>query len=149
MKFRGEPVVRLIALFRIAKAILLILSGLAVLKLLRPGAMETVMRWANQVQFPAVQRGIAKLTSLPPRRIEELATATFLYAALFITEGAGLWMGKVWAEWLTIVATTSFIPFELYEAMKKPTMIRVGLVVLNTAIVIYLLHLRLRRRRLK
>ena len=72
-------------------------------------------------------------------RIELAALASFAYAALFIVEGIGLWMQKDWAEYLTIIATTSFIPFEVWEIVKRVTALRVALVISNTAIVIYLI----------
>jgi uncharacterized membrane protein (DUF2068 family) len=147
---RSDRILRLIALFRFAKALLLIASALSALRLLHPAAREAVARWIGALPFASqhafVQRAIAFVTRLSPQKIEGLAIVAFLYAALFITEAGGLWMGKVWAEWLTIVATTSFIPFEVYESVKKPAPVHVGVLVLNVAIVFYLI---LRRRRLK
>jgi uncharacterized membrane protein (DUF2068 family) len=133
------------------KALFLIAGGFATLKLLRPGMAETVMRWVEN--FPVMtghaflERTTAKLTRLPPRRIEELAIAEFAYAAVFIAEGTGLVLRRVWAEWLTVVVTTSFIPFEVYETFKRMTPIRVGLLVINIAIVIYLIWRRVESRR--
>jgi tetratricopeptide (TPR) repeat protein len=83
---------------------------------------------------------------LPPHRIQEGAIVLFLYAALYTTETFGLWFRKPWGEWLTIIATTSFIPFEVYEVAHKMTIVRVSVLVLNIAIVIFLLY---RRRTLK
>ena len=54
-------------------------------------------------------------------------------------EGSGLWLGKRWGEWLTIVATTSFIPFEIYELMERATAVRAAFLAANLAIVIYLI----------
>ena len=62
----------------------------------------------------------------------------FAYAALFTVEGFGLWFQKRWGEWLTVVATTSFIPFEIYELIRRATAMRAALLVTNIAIVIYL-----------
>ena len=70
--------------------------------------------------------------------IEIAAAASFAYAALFTTEGVGLWRQKRWAEYLTIVATSSLIPFEVWELVKKLTILRAALVIANVAIVIYL-----------
>ena len=97
-------------------------------------------------EFAAVRRSIAWITNVPPRRIEELAIASFVYAAVFIVEGVGLWFGKVWAEWFTVVVTSSLIPFEAHEVVKKPTVLRIAFLIANIAIVIYLVH---RRRTVK
>jgi len=61
-----------------------------------------------------------------PHRIELLAAAVFAYAALFATEGVGLWLQKRWAEYLTVIATTSFIPFEIWEIGRDVSAIRVA-----------------------
>jgi uncharacterized membrane protein (DUF2068 family) len=153
MRLRSRNVLRLIAIFRHVKAVLLIITGLAVLRLVKPGAVQGVTNWVAAMPFATQQefvaRGLAMITRLPPKRIEQLAIVLFLYAALFIVEGVGLWMGKVWAEWLTIVATTSFIPFEAYEVAQKTTFVRVAIVVANIAIVIYLVVRRVTSRRQK
>ena len=151
MKLHSRLVLRLIAIFRHIKALLLIISGMAVLRLVKPGAVQLVTDWVAALPFATqhefVGRAIAMITRLPPERIEQLAIVLFLYAALFIVEGVGLWMGKVWAEWLSIVATTSFIPFEAYEVAHKTTFLRVAILVANIAIVIYLVNLRVRARK--
>ena len=147
MKLHSRLVLRLIAIFRHIKAVLLIITGMAALRLVKPGAVQQVTDWVMSMplatQHEFVGRALAKITRLPPQRIEQLAIVLFLYAALFIVEGVGLWMGKVWAEWLSIVATTSFIPFEVYEVAHKTTFLRVAILVANIAIVIYLLYRRI------
>jgi uncharacterized membrane protein (DUF2068 family) len=142
MKLNSRYILRLIAIFRHIKAVLFIITGMAVLRLVEPGAVQRVTDWVTAMPFATqhefVGRALTKITRLPPKRIEQLAIVLFLYAALFIVEGVGLWMGKVWAEWLTIVATTSFIPFEAYEVAHKTTFLRVAILAANIVIVIYL-----------
>ncbi len=151
MKLHSRHVLRLIAIFRHVKAVLLIITGLAALRLVKPGAVQEFTNWVAAMPFATqhafVGRALATVTRLPPERIEQLAIVLFLYAALFIVEGVGLWMEKVWAEWLTVVATTSFIPFEVYEVAHKTTVLRVAILVANIAIVIYLLYRRLSGRK--
>lgn len=121
MTQRRDRIIVAIALFRLAKAVGLVLVGAGVL---RGGVLE---------------RLVASFTHLPSHRIHELAWGAFAYAALFIVEGVNLLRGKTWAEWLTIVATASFIPFEVIEAVHKPTAFRIGIIVANVAIVVYLI----------
>ena len=131
-----------IAIFRLVKAALLIAVGLATLHLLRPGAAAALRGWMDALPFASeheiVHQMAARVTHLPRRRIDEVALASFAYAALFIVEGTGLLLGKVWAEYLTLAATASFIPFEIYEVARKFSFLRVGVLVLNVAILIYL-----------
>jgi uncharacterized membrane protein (DUF2068 family) len=151
MKSHSRVILRLIAIFRCVKALLLIISGLAALHVVRVGVGRSVARFVEAMPYASqhafVARALGKATRLPPKRIEELAIVLFLYAALFIVEGTGLWMEKVWAEWLTIVATTSFIPFEVYEVVHKTTLLRIAILLANMAIVVYLVFLRVTKRR--
>jgi hypothetical protein len=40
---------------------------------------------------------------------------------LEIVEGVGLWLRKRWAEWLTVIATSLLVPFEIYELIHRPS----------------------------
>lgn len=60
------------------------------------------------------------------------------YASLNLLEAYGLHRRKRWAEWLTVIATSLFIPFEIYEIIQEQTIIRIGILILNIAIVYYL-----------
>ena len=63
---------------------------------------------------------------------------TFFYSALLLTEGTGLLLGKRWAEYFTIIATSSFIPLEVYEITKRLSSPRLIVLLLNIAVVVYL-----------
>ncbi len=83
---------------------------------------------------------LAKLTGIDPKQLRAVAAGTFFYAALHAVEGAGLIMGFHWAEYLVVFATGSLVPFEIYEIARKPTLLRIGLLILNLAIVAYLIY---------
>jgi uncharacterized membrane protein (DUF2068 family) len=61
------------------------------------------------------------------------------YAALEGVEAIGLWLGRRWAEYLTLVATVVFVPYEIYELTKSVTALKALTLVINLAIVVYLL----------
>ena len=67
------------------------------------------------------------------------------YGALELVEGTGLWRGRLWAEYLTVIATSLLLPFEVYELVRRPSFWKAGGIVVNVAIVVYLAYL-LRRR---
>ena len=141
---------KLIALFRWSKALVLIGAALGAMRLLHPGAAQHIAAWAMELPMAAQHRFvselIAKLTHLDTTQVHWIVAGLLAYAALFSVEGTGLWLGKRWAEWLTIVATTSFVPFEVYELYRRMTVTRAALLAANVAIVIYLLW-RVRRKR--
>ena len=70
---------------------------------------------------------------------------TFFYALLHLVEGTGLVTRRRWAEYLTVVATGSLLPFEVYEIARKFSVIRAGILAVNLAIVAYVIA-RLRQR---
>lgn len=90
-------------------------------------------------------RAIHSVSGLDKHRLHEIGFGTFVYAALFLVEGTGLWLRKNWAEWFTIGITTSFIPLEIYELVREPSAGKVVALVLNVAAVIYLLWHRLKK----
>jgi len=68
-----------------------------------------------------------------------ITLALLAYGALQLIEAVGLWLTKRWAEYLTVVATSAFIPLEIFELTHKITFLRVGALVVNIAAVIWLL----------
>ena len=86
------------------------------------------------------------MTHLSTQQAGLIAAAAFAYGAVMAAEGVGLWMQKRWGEWLTIIITASFIPFEIVEIARRATPSHVGMLVLNLAILAYLIVRRLYRR---
>jgi uncharacterized membrane protein (DUF2068 family) len=87
-----------------------------------------------------VEAGLAKVSRLSPAQIRNLGLGGLFYAALFLTEGTGLWLRKRWAEWLTAIITSTLIPLEIYEIWRRPTAMKVVATVINVAIVGYLIY---------
>jgi uncharacterized membrane protein (DUF2068 family) len=139
-----------IALFKWFKGALLIVLAFGVLKLLHRDVGEVVEDFANKLRVDPDNRYLgallAKLNLLDDRKLEALSGLTFAYSALFLTEGTGLFFEKRWAEFLTIIATASFIPLELYELFKNPSLMKSFFLALNAGIIVYLV-VTLRRRK--
>jgi len=138
---------RLIALYKFAKTLLLTAVGLGALKLLQPSTTARIDQWAADLaarhERHAVVRALAWASGLHPRRLEAIAIGAFLFAALFLVEGTGLWLGRRWAQYLTVVATMLFIPYEIFGLAVAATLSRATVLVLNVGIVVLLVyHLR-------
>ena len=116
-----DPIVVAIAIFKLVKTAALIAAGIGLIEALK-GRID-LSRFTNV---------------LTPVRLRWASVASFAYAALFLTEGLGLLMRKRWAPWLTVIATSSLIPFEIYEIVKETTVIRIGALIVNIAVVLYL-----------
>ena len=90
---------------------------------------------------------VARLVYADHHELHELAVASLAYAAVFLVEGIGLLRRRRWAEWLTVVVTASFIPFEIYELVHQPGAGKIAALALNVVIVVYLAWRRLKDRR--
>jgi uncharacterized membrane protein (DUF2068 family) len=64
-----------------------------------------------------------------------------IYAGLSLIEGVGLLLEQTWAEYLTAAITGSFLPWELFEVLRRATLLRVSLLVVNALVFFYLLKL--------
>jgi uncharacterized membrane protein (DUF2068 family) len=142
MQKTGNGLLRWIAVFKFLKAISLVLLGLGALKLIHTDPNGVLTQWAMRLGLDPggryVDRAIEKAASLPPRKFEELGLGSFAYAALFLVEGTGLWLRKRWGEWVTVIITGSLVPVEVYELTRHPTAGKMVLLVLNLAVVMYL-----------
>jgi uncharacterized membrane protein (DUF2068 family) len=145
-----DRMLRLIALFKFSKAALLVAVGLGALRLLDPEVAGRAQRWVAAVAANSdrriVQQLIAVVSGLNPRSLEVIGLGAFAYATLFVTEGVGLWRGRRWAEYLTVIATMSLLPLELYEIIRRVSPPRVMALLVNLAVAGYLIW-RLRRPR--
>ncbi|WP_236655936.1 DUF2127 domain-containing protein [Streptacidiphilus jiangxiensis] len=62
------------------------------------------------------------------------------YAVLEGVEAVGLWLARRWAEYLTLVATTVLLIPEVWELTHRVTVFKVTALVVNVAVVVYLLY---------
>jgi uncharacterized membrane protein (DUF2068 family) len=142
---RRDRIVLLIAIFKLAKTITLVAAGIGVLRLLDPAVAARVEGWLAHVQLAPGRRIIAFLSGANDQKIEALGGLAFAYATLFLVEGTGLLMRKRWAESFTIIVTGSLLPFEIYEIFKGATAAKIATVIVNAAVVVYLV-IRVRKR---
>lgn len=136
--------VRLIALFKLSKGVLLIALGVAALKLLHTDIASLVENWVAALGLDQNSRFVGRILSsaaaLSPDTVRDLIAGSFLYGGLFLTEGIGLWLLKRWAMWFTVILTGSFLPAEMYELARRPGAGEVALLLMNLALVGYLIR---------
>jgi len=77
----------------------------------------------------------------------EAAVLAWLDAASTALEGILLLTGKAWAEWIVVVSLASLVPLELLSMETRPGLLKSAVLVINVAIVIYLVRRRTRKRR--
>src|ERR1700739_3794704 len=144
MKTSQIRVVRLIALFKLLKGILLIAVGVAALKLLHRDIANLVEDWARLLGFLQnsrfLGRALSAAATLTPDRVRDVIVGSFLYGGLFLIEGIGLWLLKRWAMWFTVIITASFLPIESYELAHHPSAGKIVLFGINLVFVVYLIR---------
>lgn len=146
---RDRYVLRLIAVERAVHVV--VLSLLAVVLLLFARHDSSLHRAYNDImsdlsgtnpgeaQVRGVLGYLGRAFKYSPTRLIQLGLLVAAYAGLEATEMVGLWLTKRWAEYLTFIATTLLVPIELYELSLKVSVFKVVTLVINLAIVVYLL----------
>jgi len=140
----------LIAVFKLIKGALLIAVGIGGLKLLHRDVSEVLAQWIDALRIDPdnryIHRLLVRLWAVDEHKLKEISAGSFFYAGLLLTEGFGLLFEKRWAEYLTVIATGSFLPLEVYELAKGVSLAKLLLLAINLAVVWYLVA-RLRRER--
>ena len=140
----SKMMLRLIALFKFLKTALLIALGIGALRLIHMDVAAVLEHFVLRLGLDPggryVGSALEKAANLTPDKVESVAIGSFIYAALFLTEGIGLWMLKRWAEWLTVIITSTALPVEIYEIFHHPSAAKVLVLILNIGIVAYLIY---------
>ena len=134
----------LIAAFKLLKGLALIAVGIGALRLLHKDVASVVEHWVNAFRVDPHNHYIhwllEKLSIVDDKKLRELSVGTFIYAAVFLTEGTGLAFRKRWAEYFTIITTASFLPLELYELVRHATFPKGIALLINIMVVVYLVQ---------
>lgn len=132
----------LIGMGKLLKAVCLLALGFGALKLLHRDLVDTVTRWVVDLRFDPEGRLVTlileKISDISPHRLRVISIGIFCYAAMDVIEGTGLVLEKWWAEYLTLIVTASFLPWEFFELARHLTRAKVVLILLNVAVVVYL-----------
>jgi len=134
----------LIAAFKLLKGLALLALGIGALRLLHKDLEALADHWINAFRADPHNRYLhwllAKLPMVDDRKLKELSVGTFIYSAIFLTEGAGLALSQRWAEYFTIITTGSFLPLEVYEIIHHATIPKSVALIINIAVVVYLVR---------
>jgi uncharacterized membrane protein (DUF2068 family) len=140
----------LIAMFKLAQAVLFIAIGVGALRLLHKDVADMLYRLAEHLRFNPesgfVNFVLEKAAGIDDRLLRRISLGFFFYAGLDLMEGIGLYLEKVWAEYFTLAITASFLPLEIYEVLRRLTWIRISLLTVNTLVLLYLAKLIWERR---
>lgn len=143
----------LIGAIKVLEAALSVAVGLGVLHFLNKDLNDELTNLVHHLHLNEDGRLVSilfdKIDLIDNHRLKQIGASAFAYAALKLVEGVGLVRQKVWAEYLTVIASLMFLPWEIYELVRHPNIWRLSILLGNLLIVAYLLWTlsRLRRRK--
>lgn len=136
---------RIIAIYKAIKSVCLIFVAFVAFHLHTERNFQHLVQMLERLPLQDSNgmrwRLVGLLETWGPSKFIAIGIVALAYAAIFATEGTGLWLRKHWAEWFTVIATGSLIPVEAYEMVHKFTWLKLGAFVGNVAIVIYLIRI--------
>ncbi|MFH5211893.1 DUF2127 domain-containing protein [Antrihabitans sp. NCIMB 15449] len=148
---RDRMLMRLLAAERVVRAVVLLIVAVAIFKF--RGAKGTV-REAFDSELPLLRpladqigwniddskivHGIDRAFSLSSTTLFWIGVGVCVYAGLQIAEAVGLWLVKRWGEYLAVIATSIFLPIEIYELLERVTVLRLGALLINIAAIVWL-----------
>lgn len=141
---RHTRYLKLIALFKIVKGVLLLVLGISLLFLdARSDWIDGLLKWiANEILLqhskPVAYLLRSLQTILSGGARHAIALLSLFYAALFFTEGIGVYLRQRWAALLIIFECVAFIPIELHHLWHRPGPIGVLILLANCLIVLFL-----------
>ncbi|HXP20842.1 MAG TPA: DUF2127 domain-containing protein [Streptosporangiaceae bacterium] len=97
---------------------------------------------AHQLGFNADKSGvitlIRRILHISQSKLTLIAAGVSGLAVVSLIEGIGLWLAQRWGEYFAMVATSLFLPIEIYELYDKFTVTKLALFLLNVILVVYL-----------
>ena len=135
----GRALRRAIALYRGAKAAIAVLLAAVAGAGHGHAAQGRLTQWADTVP-QAWRETMLAAASWVGLHHAALVAALLAMALVHSVEAWGLWRGRSWAEWLTIVSSAVFVPFEVAAVVQHASIERVAVLAINGAVVAWLLR---------
>ncbi len=149
---RDRLLIRFLAVERAARALMLLVGAYLVWRLknnqarfadwidtesplLKPAA-DTI-GW--NIDNSWLARTLREVASLNPGLLTLVIAGLIVYALIQLAEGYGLWHEKRWGEYLAVIATSAFIPIEIWELAHHVTILKIALFLINVAAVVWLI----------
>jgi uncharacterized membrane protein (DUF2068 family) len=141
----------LIAAYKFLLAAMFVAVGVGALRLIHKDIDNLISHLGDLLRFNPESRFVNFLydraTIINDPLLKRIGALAFSYAGVSLVEGIGLYLEKAWGEYLTLAITASFLPWEIFEVFHRLTFVRVGLLVVNVFVFVYLLRIVVAHRR--
>jgi uncharacterized membrane protein (DUF2068 family) len=132
----------LIIAYKLAKGGIWLVLAPVILVLMRMGLGDRLVGFAEHLRHHSrawsLELAEVVVRAASRRGLLTIVVALVADGAMSLLEGWALWHGHWWGPWLVVVATGSLLPFEVVAIVRKVHPIRVILLFVNLAIVVYL-----------
>lgn len=139
--------VRTVATIEFTKGVIVFLAGLGLFSMRHRdiwGIAESFLEFVHaNPHHRYVGVFIDLVSKISDVRLWKIAAVASVYTILRFVEAFGLWYALAWAEWLAAISGAIYVPFEVADLIRKPTPFRLLVLLVNLAIVLYMLYLRL------
>lgn len=144
---RDELILRFLAVERVLRGIVFVAAAVVVwevrgsrvhLREVFQSKLPILSQLGFNVGDSRIVRTVDRALGLSDTALQWIALGLFAYAAIELIEAVGLWLGKRWGEYFAVIATSAFLPLEIYEITEKVTVLRAGALVINIAAVAWL-----------
>jgi uncharacterized membrane protein (DUF2068 family) len=132
------------------KGLVVLLAGFGVLSLVHRDAWdvaESFLEWLHispETHYAQVFLNLAD--QVTDTKVWAVAIGALAYSTLRFAESYGLWRERPWAEWLAMISGAIYLPFEIFELVRRPDWIRLAILLVNLAVVLYMVFLRTQAR---
>jgi uncharacterized membrane protein (DUF2068 family) len=141
---------RAVASVEFFKGLIVLLAGFGVLRLIHRDVWdvaESFLEWLHispDAHYAQVFLNLAD--QVTDSKLWLVAIGALAYSSLRFAEAYGLWRERAWAEWLALVSGAIYLPFEIIELARRPDWIRLVILLVNLAVVLYMAYLRIQAR---
>lgn len=138
---------RAVASLEFLKGIVVLLAGCGVLSLMHRdvwGVADSLLGFLHiSPDHRYAQIFLNWADDVTDTKLLMIACGAFAYSVLRFFEAYGLWRARPWAEWLAMISGAVYVPFEVFDLVHKPTLIRGSILLINLVVVAYMVYLRL------
>jgi len=142
---------RAVASFEVIKGLIVLLAGCAILLLVHRDAGDIADDFLQLLHISPdhhfAQVFLNWADTLTDTKLWAVAAAALVYAALRFVEAYGLWKARAWAEWIALISGALYLPFEAYKIIQHATPLHVSILIVNLAVVLFMVQLRLSARK--
>lgn len=142
--------VRTVAALEACKGVVVLLTGFGLFSLVHRDVQqlaEELVRHAHLNPAAHTPRVFLEFAArLDDAHLLQLAAAALAYSAVRMVEAYGLWYERAWGEGFAAASGAVYLPFELRELIHRPGWLSACLVLVNLAVVAFMIYSMRRRR---